>query len=180
MKPPWNAHPRKSPDKERPTVKGRRAGCYRRDGTLSTCAAQLKPNYPVCQRKGGRRARKRRPCPPIVQGKASPRTSWAECWARPARVFRAGGCLPCPRDAIELVRLTVGPGSSATRCWRWRWRGCHPAARTGQFLCVQLVSNVVIRACPTSAGAVSHHLMTRTGSMGPHLMRTHRLHRCRC
>jgi hypothetical protein len=57
-----------------------------------------------------------------------------------SRYRRAGRWLPRPRNAIELVRLTVGRGSWTTIFWRWRaahssacWRRrtAHSAARAG-------------------------------------------------
>jgi len=103
-----------------------------------------------------------------------------ECWAR-LEVW-TGRCLPRPRHAIDLVRLTVGI-SWITIGWRrrtahppWRWCGRHPAARVARnFLGVELVGYVVASARAPASGST---MMTR---LYPMHMRAHRfaVRRCR-
>ena len=60
-----------------------------------------------------------------------------------SRYRRAGRWLPGPRNAIDLVRLSVHV-SWATICWRWRT--AHPAARVARdLLSIQLVGHNISR-----------------------------------
>ena len=117
---------------------------------------------------------KRKEGPPVIGVPPARRGRLLGWWA--------GRWLSRPGNAIDLVRLTVGRGSWATICWRWRaahpsWRSCHPAAGVAcGFLGVELVSHVVAGA----SAPVSRCVMTaRLYPVAPH-MRPHRSHWRRC
>jgi hypothetical protein len=104
------------------------------------------------------------------------------CPPRTLLGWRAGGWLSRPGNAIDLVRLTVGRGSWATICWRWRaahpsWRSSHPTASVAcSFLGVELVSHVIARTRP--AGLFS--ALCRRVLMHPLMVRFSRHRRLGC
>jgi hypothetical protein len=106
-----------------------------------------------------------------IRARRDLRSSRNICWAWPGRVIRARRWLSRPRDAIDLVRLTVDVGCAAI-CWRGRT--CPGVARS--FLGVELVGHVVAGA---SAPASRYVTMARLHPMNSH-MRAHRIIRRRC
>jgi len=118
-----------------------------------------------------RGAVKRKEGPPVIGVPPARRGRLLGWWARRR--------LPRPGNAIDLVRLTVWPGSWATIYWRWRraahasWRS-HPAAGVAcSFLGVELVSRT-IGWLSLPSGAVRNPPLSRSPVFGRGPSRTWR------